>query len=61
MSRTQSHEQLDVYKLAFEAAMRIFEVSKRLPPLHQTYDFVIGKLVNMIVHPKPWLMPRSRQ
>ena len=31
MSRIQSHEELDVYRLAFEAAMRIFEVSKGFP------------------------------
>lgn len=31
MSRIQSHEELDVYRLAFETAMRIFEVSKRFP------------------------------
>jgi len=31
VSRIQSHEELDVYKLAFEAAMRIFEVSKGFP------------------------------
>jgi len=27
----RSHEELDVYKLAFEAVMRIFEVSKGFP------------------------------
>lgn len=27
----QSHENLDVYKLAFEAAMRIFELTKKFP------------------------------
>jgi len=27
----RSHEELDVYKLAFKAAMRIFEVSKGFP------------------------------
>jgi len=122
----QSHEELDTYKLAFEAAMRIFEVTKQfpreetysltdqirrssrsvcaniaeawrkrryeaafacklndaeteaaetqtglrftvecgyLPPevtqeLHQAYDHVIGKLVNMIVNPTPWLLTR---
>ena len=29
MSRIQSHDELDVYKMAFESAMRIFEISKR--------------------------------
>ena len=29
--RIQSHEELDVYRMAFEAAMRIFEVSKGFP------------------------------
>jgi four helix bundle protein len=122
----QSHEELDAYKLAFEAAMRIFEITKRFPreetysltdqirrssrsvcaniaeawrkrryeaafvcklndaeteaaetqtrlrfavecdylssevtqELQQTYDHVIGKLVKMIVNPKPWLLTR---
>ncbi len=31
MSRIQSHLDLDVYKLAFESAMRIFELSKQFP------------------------------
>ena len=125
----RSHEGLEVYQLAFKAAMRIFEVSKGFPreetysrtdqirrssrsvcsniaqawrkrryeaafvsklndaeseaaetqtwirfavecgylsqeqgqELHRPHDFVIGKLVKMIVRPKPWLMPRSRQ
>ena len=125
----QSHEGLEVYQMAFETAMRIFEVSKRFPreetysltdqirrssrsvcsniaeawrkrryeaafvsklndaeseaaetqtwlqfavecgylapeigaELRQTYDYIIGKLVNIIINPKPWLMPRSRQ
>ncbi len=30
-SRIQSHEELDVYKLSFEAAMGIFEMSKKFP------------------------------
>jgi four helix bundle protein len=125
----QSHEELDVYQMAFKAAMRIFEISKRFPreetysltdqirrssrsvcsniaeawrkrryeaafvsklsdaeseaaetqtwvrfavecgylsqeqgqELHQTYDYIIGKLVKMIIKPQPWLMPRRRQ
>ena len=31
MSRIQSHEELEVYRLAFKAAMRIFELSKSFP------------------------------
>ncbi len=125
----QSHEELEVYQMAFKAAMRIFEVSKKFPreetysltdqirrssrsvcsniaeawrkrryeaafvsklndaeseaaetqtwigfavecgylskelgqELRQTYDYIIGKLVNMIIKPQPWLMPRRRQ
>ena len=124
VSRIQSHEELDVYKLAFEAAIRFFEVSKGFPreetyaltdqirrssrsvcsniveawrkrrykaafvsklndseaeaaetqtwlrfamecgylskelgqELHQTYDYIIGKLVNMIFNPTPWIL-----
>jgi len=33
----QSHEELDVYRMAFEAAMRIFELSKRFPR-EETYS-----------------------
>jgi len=29
--RIQSHRDLEVYKLAFEVAMRIFELSKKFP------------------------------
>jgi four helix bundle protein len=124
MSRIQSHEELDVYRLAFEAAMRIFELTKGFPKeetysltdqmrrssrsvcsniaeawrkrrysaafvsklndaeaeaaetqtwikfavdcgyldseigsdLHKSYDFVIGKLVNIIRNPEPWVL-----
>jgi len=125
----QSHEELDVYQMAFKTAMRIFEVSKKFPreetysltdqirrssrsvcsniaeawrkrryeaafvsklndaeseaaetqtwlqfavecrylapeigaELRQTYDYIIGKLVNMIIKPQPWLMLRSKR
>ena len=124
----RSHEELGVYKLAFEAAMRIFELSKSFPreetyaltdqirrssrsvcsniaeawrkrryeaafvsklndaeseaaetqtwlqfavecgylapeigaELRQTYDYIIGKLVNMIINPTPWILRRDR-
>ena len=120
----QSHRELEVYKLAFDASMRIFELSKRFPieerysltdqirrssrsvcanlsearrkrryegafvlklndseaeaaetqtwlefagrckyleasqakQLEDEYDRIIGKLVNMIAHPLPWLI-----
>ncbi|MDD3748081.1 MAG: four helix bundle protein [Candidatus Bipolaricaulis anaerobius] len=125
----QSHEELEVYKVALEGAMRIFELSKFFPPeeryaltdqmrrssrsvcsniaeawrkrryeaafvsklndaeaeaaetqtwvrfavqcgylskeqgdeLYSTYDLIIGKLVNMICNPQPWLMLRRHQ
>jgi four helix bundle protein len=125
----RSHEELDAYKLAFQGAMRLFEVSKRFPreetysltdqirrssrsvcanlaeawrkrryqaafvsklsdaeseaaetqtwirfavqcrylpeqagqELHQTYDHIIGKLVNMIRNPKPWLLTARKR
>lgn len=121
----QSHCELEVYQMAFQAAMRIFELSGGFPKeeryaltdqirrssrsvcsnlaeawrkrryegaflaklsdsegeaaetqtwiefavkcnyldastareLYQTYDYVIGKLVNMINNPSPWIMP----
>ena len=37
MSRIQSHDELDVYKMAFESAMRTFEISKRFPK-EETYS-----------------------
>jgi hypothetical protein len=55
----QSHEELDVYRMAFAGAMRVFELSKGLPR-EERYSLVdqIGKLVNMIATPEPWLMLR---
>jgi len=129
VSRIQSHEELDAYRLAFQAAMRIFKVSKSFPreemfsltdqirrssrsvcsniaeawrkrryeaaftsklndaeaeaaetqtwicfavecrylapetgaELHQTYDYVIGKLVNIIRNPSPWILHRDNR
>lgn len=126
--RVESHEDLDVFRLAFAAAMRVFELSKSFPreetysltdqvrrssrsvcsnvaeawrkrryeaafvsklneaeaeaaetqtwirfaiecgylssgvgaEIWETYDQIIGKLVNMIVRPHPWLMPRRK-
>jgi len=123
----KSHEELEVYKIAFAAAMQIFETSKRfpkeetysltnqvrrssrsvcanlaeawrkrryeaafisklndaeaeaaetqtwlkfavecnyLPPkevedIHHQYDLIIGKLVNMIIKPTPWILPKQ--
>jgi four helix bundle protein len=123
----QGHEELEAYKLAFQAAMRIFVLTKQFPreetysltdqirrssravcsnlaeawrkrryeaafvsklndaeseaaetqtwlrfavecgyltaeleaELHQTYDFIIGKLVNMIINPTPWILRRA--
>ena len=45
----RSHEELDVYQMAFKAAMRIFEVSKGFP----------REEMYMIINPQPWLMLRS--
>ncbi len=125
----RSHKELDVYRMAFRVAMRIFELSKRFPveerysltdqirrssrsvcanlaeawrkrryegsflvklshseseaaetqtwldfavecryleadiahELYQEYDHILGKLVNMINNPDPWLMPMRRK
>ena len=124
MARIQSHDELEVYKLAYDTAMKIFELSKSFPKeetysltdqmrrssravcssiseawrrrryepafvnklnqaeaeaaetqtrikfavdceylasesgidLYKSYDFVIGKLVNMIRNPDPWIL-----
>ena len=37
MSRIQSYDELDVYKIAFESAKRIYEVSKQFPK-EETYS-----------------------
>jgi four helix bundle protein len=125
----QSHRELEVYQLAFEAAMRIFDLTKSFPAeerysltdqirrssrsvcanlaeawrkrryegafllklsdseaeaaesqtwlefavkcgflepdvgreLYQTYDHILGKLVNMISNPSPWLMLKTKE
>lgn len=122
----RSHTELEVYQLSFDAAMQIFELSKRFPmeerfsltdqirrssrsvtanvaeawrkrryenafvaklndceaeaaetqvwltyavkcnyldpeiarELYRLYDQILGKLVGMIKHPAPWLMPK---
>jgi four helix bundle protein len=122
----RSHRDLDVYQLSFDAAMRIFELSKTFPSgerysltdqvrrssrsvcsniaeawrkrryrpafvsklndaeaeaaetqtwvqfarecgylepetareMHRQYDHVVGKLVNMIRNPAPWILPK---
>ena len=127
--RIQDHQELEVYRMAFEAAMRIFEVSKGFPKeerysltdqirrssrsvcanlaeawrkrryegaflaklsdaeaeaaetqtwldfavkcsyldtdtraeLRQTYDHILGKLVNMIRDPSTWLIRAGTQ
>lgn len=124
----KSQFELDVYKIAFDAAMRIFEITKAFPKeekysltdqirrssrsvcsniseawrkrrykaaficklndsesessetqtwiqfsvkcgyiskeegtdLFQLYDHIIGKLVNMINNPKPWILPSQK-
>ena len=45
MSRIQSHEELDVYRMAFDAAMRIFDISKEFPK-EERYS---GSLRNSVV------------
>ncbi|MFQ5420175.1 MAG: four helix bundle protein [Anaerolineae bacterium] len=125
----RSHRDLEVYNQGFDAAMRIFEVSKRFPmeerfsltdqirrssrsvranvteawrkrrydgsflvklsdaeaeaaetqtwlefavecnyltaevarDLYREYDHILGKLVNMINNPAPWLLPNRRR
>jgi hypothetical protein len=37
--KIKAHGDLDVYQMAFEAAMRIFELTKRLPKA-ETYSLV---------------------
>ena len=37
MGRIQSHDELDVYKLAFDAAMQIFRLTKNFPK-EETYS-----------------------
>lgn len=128
MARISSHKELDVYKMAFESSMRLFDISKSFPKeeryaltdqirrasravcsnvaeawrkrryeksfilllnnaeaeaaevqtwldfslecgylnqttkdeLHKSYDFIIGKLVNMIRNPSPWVLTSNQ-
>ncbi|MDZ7336955.1 MAG: four helix bundle protein [candidate division KSB1 bacterium] len=39
MTRIKTHRELEVYQMAFEAAMRIFELTKRFPK-EETYSLV---------------------
>jgi four helix bundle protein len=42
-------------EFAFECEYVPAEVMKELK---KTYDYVIGKLVKMIINPTPWILPR---
>lgn len=50
------HWELDVYRLSFDAAMKIFEVTRQFPK-----DEILGKLVSMINNPAPWLLLGKRE
>ncbi len=79
--KIRSHKDLDVYKLAFESAMEIYQISKltdsegeaaetqtwldfalacnyikieEYNSLFEKYNNIIGKLVNMSLHPENW-------
>jgi hypothetical protein len=43
--KIETHRDLEVYQKAFDAAMRIFELSKAFP-----------KIVGMINHPETWVI-----
>jgi len=59
-----SYRDLDVYKMAMDCAIRIFESTKSFPleerfrNMDEHYDQIIGKLVRMIANPRPWLPAR---
>ncbi len=61
-----SYRDLDVYKMAMEGAVRIFELTKGFPAeerfrdIDEHYDKIIGKLVRMIDNPRPWLIISAR-
>jgi 23S rRNA-intervening sequence protein len=55
MTRITSYKQLRVYQAAMDAAMRIFQLSKRFP-VEERYDHILAQLVLMIDRPEQWLI-----
>jgi hypothetical protein len=62
MAKIQSYKHLQVYKIAMQAAMRIFELTKQFPHeehyslVDHIYDNIIAKLVCMIKEPENWII-----
>ena len=56
--KIQTHEDLIIYQKAFEAAMIIFELSKKEKgrELYSTYNQILSGLVKMINSPESWLI-----
>jgi hypothetical protein len=60
----QSHRELQVYQMAFQGAMRVYELTRYFPREEccsrqtrvATCDNILGKLVSMIHNPSPWLI-----
>lgn len=57
MKKIGTHRDLEVYQMAFDSAMQIFELTKRFPK-EETYDIILGKLVTMILRPEQWILER---
>jgi hypothetical protein len=65
--KIEVHGVLEVYRMAFAAAMRIFELTRKFPKeevysltdqIRRSSDHILGKLVNMITHPEQWTISR---
>jgi len=50
----RTHQDPEVYQMAFKVAMQIFELSIAL-------DNIIGKIVILINNPQQWLLPGAKR
>ena len=62
----KSHQDLEVYKMAFKTAMDIFELTKSFPieekySLYHSYNQIIGKLINMIHNSSSWIIKSHKE
>jgi hypothetical protein len=60
MGSIRHFRELDVYRIAMEAAMGILKLTKGFPVeeryslLEGEYEHILGKLVTMLSHPDQW-------
>ena len=59
-NKIKSARDLEVYKLAFAAAMEIFNITKSFPALDRKYEQILGMLNSMEIKADKFCFPKER-